>query len=326
MAAWHVLLTFSLVLLLLLRIIYVYKQVTTTMWPTDYKEFRNTMIEKKMLKGAPTNPEKLPIKLLIVGLAKDILPQLKMNMEYLLEIGKNFERCKFVIVENDSTDGTTEYLQSIQSDTIKVLSFKADMPGAMSQGSNDLRRFQIMAFWRNKYIEEIRKPEYDDFTHVLISDLDHSVGTSFEHVKTCFERADWDMVSANGTNSVHGAFEIGLYFRLFKQGYYDTLAYRDVNFSRVAQSGQTEKALPISKYRTEKKTDVFKLRTPFVDSTRIDWMPVTSAFGGMTIYRKEALVSCTYGAYDCEHIAIHDEMIEKGFSRMFINPRFLLFH
>ena len=322
MAAWHILLTFSLVLLILLRVIYVHRQVMVTMWPKDYKRFRNSMISHKMSKST----QKLPIKLLMVGLAKDILHQLKMNVEYLLEIGEHFESFKFVIVENDSTDGTAQYLQSIQSDVIKVLSFKEDMPGAMSQGSNDLRRFKIMAYWRNKYLEEIRKPEYDEFTHVLISDLDHHVGTTFEHVKTCFERADWDMVSANGTNSVHGAFEISLYFKLARCRYYDTLAYRDVNFSRVAQRSQNDQKLPISKYRTDKKTEVFELRTPFVDSTRIDWMPVTSAFGGMAIYRKEALVSCTYGAYDCEHIAIHDEMIEKGFNRMFINPRFVLFH
>ena len=326
MAAWHILLTFSLVLLLLLRIIYVYKAIVSTSWPKDYRKFRHEMIERKMIETAPEPNTKLPIKLIIVGLAKNILGQLHMNLEYLQEIGKNFERCQFVIVENDSTDGTAEYLQSIQSETIKVLSFKASMPDAISHGAATLKRFEVMAFWRNKYMEEIRKPEYDDFTHVLVSDLDHHVGTSFKHVQTCFERADWDMVSANGTNSLHGTFEINLYCRIARCIYYDTLAFRDKKYNRTSRRNQAETNLPISKYRTDKKTDVFTLRAPIIDSTSIDWIPVTSAFGGMTIYRKEALVSCSYGAYDCEHIVLHDEMIAKGYNRMFINPRFVLYN
>ena len=49
-------------------------------------------------------------------------------------------------------------------------------------------------------------------------------------------------------------------------------------------------------------------------------VPVTSCFGGLGIYRTEALLAGCYGARDCEHIDLHRSMREKGFTRTFLNP------
>jgi hypothetical protein len=59
-----------------------------------------------------------------------------------------------------------------------------------------------------------------------------------------------------------------------------------------------------------------------------DWINVDSAFGGLAIYRKEAIVHGQYvginslGGQICEHVPFHDDLISKGF-RIFINPKLI---
>ena len=53
-------------------------------------------------------------------------------------------------------------------------------------------------------------------------------------------------------------------------------------------------------------------------------IPVTSAFGGMGIYRISSIQGCRYSAeFDqsltCEHVSFHDQIIKKG-GKIFICP------
>jgi hypothetical protein len=55
-----------------------------------------------------------------------------------------------------------------------------------------------------------------------------------------------------------------------------------------------------------------------------EWIEVESAFGGLAIYRREALLEGRYnGVRDgegiCEHVPLHAELRAKG-RRIFINP------
>ncbi len=56
------------------------------------------------------------------------------------------------------------------------------------------------------------------------------------------------------------------------------------------------------------------------------WIEVESAFGGLAIYRRDALLEGDYrgldanGAEVCEHVSLHQAMRSTG-ARLYINPR-----
>jgi hypothetical protein len=59
-------------------------------------------------------------------------------------------------------------------------------------------------------------------------------------------------------------------------------------------------------------------------SPKAQWIEVDSAFGGLAIYRREALLAGRYrGMTDagpiCEHVPLHAELRAQGY-RIFINP------
>jgi glycosyltransferase involved in cell wall biosynthesis len=323
MHAWIVLLVFSLTMLVVLRILCnlrMFKQV----WYAkkcykDYKNKRKDWLENEVPKWE--RPEKassykrLP-KIIFAGLAKDIRDPLQANLEYLLDICKNHcEDYRIIIVENDSTDGTKEYIQTQAelNPNIILLSSNEGIRSAVSHGGLSTKRFEIMAYWRNKYIEELKNDKYKDFDYVCVTDLDHHVGTTEKALKTCFEHKHWDAISANGISTNYTTFEMDIAFFLTNDFYYDRLAYRDAAYKRVKRHSPVD-----AKNAT--------LDFPYFDVNDPDLKPVTSGFGGITIYRKEALLSATYSGHDCEHICLHDKMIQNGYNRMFVNPKFVLWH
>ncbi len=64
-------------------------------------------------------------------------------------------------------------------------------------------------------------------------------------------------------------------------------------------------------------------------------MKVASAFGGLVIYKAEAVRGLRYFSREnkdekiqseCEHWSFHAGMSEKGCDRIFINPSLILYH
>lgn len=251
--------------------------------------------------------------IVFVGLAKDIRAALDASLRGLEALGAQLPDYRILVVENDSTDGTAELLRAAarRNPKIRAQCFTENAASAVTHGAHSLRRFAKMAYWRNKYLDELRdNPEYAAFEYVCVLDLDHRAPILLSSVATCFERTDWDMVSANG---IHYAdrFDMPFELRLFMNpnDYYDKLALRTAAGERVR--GHNPKGTVDCKgYSTRQR----------------EWVPVTSAFGGATLYRREALLSARYDGYDCEHVALHDDMIRHGHARMYINPRFVLRH
>jgi hypothetical protein len=60
---------------------------------------------------------------------------------------------------------------------------------------------------------------------------------------------------------------------------------------------------------------------------------VASAFGGLAIYRREAIEGCRYGVLlndnekvesRAEHYFFHRQMAERGFDKLFVNPSMIV--
>ena len=66
-----------------------------------------------------------------------------------------------------------------------------------------------------------------------------------------------------------------------------------------------------------------------------DWIRVYSAFGGLAIYRFEAVKGLRYACpslrndddrveVKCEHYSLYKQMAERGYDKVFINPSMIL--
>ena len=139
---------------------------------------------------------------------------------------------------------------------------------------------------------------------------------------------------------------------VFANGSYDLFALRSPEFFLSVElvGDSWGQSLKVIRSHLKKRLD------------EVDWLPVDSAFGGLAIYRKEALKKVRYGAllnksilhpyhgyiealqndikrnyllkkltklvslfenkqhlrYICEHVYLHDQMIQNGFHRFFI--------
>jgi len=170
-------------------------------------------------------------------------------------------------------------------------------------------RIDKMAMLRNYYLEYIDKQGWIA-DYLIVVDLD-VVQINLEGLLSSFSsKIEWDAVSAFG-------YSLG---PNLKRRYHDTYAltlYGDENMPQ-----------------TEKKIKSLMALYPVVKNYG-DWIRVFSAFGGLTIYRFEAIKGLRYTCPSlrnnddrvevrCEHYSLYKQMAERGYDKVFINPAMTL--
>jgi hypothetical protein len=298
---------------------------------------------------------------IICGVVKNCADKIDANMNLAIKTGEQFNAYKLVIYENNSTDKTKELLKKYK--TAKIISEDID-PETIRKtsqiwsykeitGSDHPCRIEQIANARNRVIDEISKPEYDEFTHVVWIDLD-SNGWSIEGIGNSFlQTTQWDVIYANGINP--------------NRTYYDmyalrTLANPDLCFGPEIVGEHFWKNL--------------KTNLNFMNESAL--IPTCSAFGGIGIFKREIFKKYRYdcmvnpavktfyknivsnsrlndkyngliknpdtkfpngyleenifwksnSGYDkpvvCEHVCLNLELYNNGY-KMFINPKMLYF-
>lgn len=162
-----------------------------------------------------------------------------------------------------------------------------------------------MAYYRNQYLTFIKENKYyADF--VLVVDLDLQRIELSGILDSLAQSNNWDMIAANGIIYSPSAF--------FRRRYNDTFALVEEGEENLPQ---TEKSIKEKQY----KWAHLKNGDPLAS--------VYSAFGGLAIYRFDAIKDCRYEAIAnedsrvevrCEHFALCKQMHDNGFDRIFINP------
>ena len=174
------------------------------------------------------------------------------------------------------------------------------------------KRTERLAFCRNKYLEYIRAGDRPiPYDYVVVADLDGiNSCLNYESVYSCFKRDGWDVCTANQAGPYYDIWALrhelwcpgdcwAEHGFLKKQGL-------DANIATVASILSRQIVIP-------------------KDSP---WIEVESAFGGIAIYRGDALKYGIYTGLDCrgneicDHPTLHATLRKNG-CRIFINPSFI---
>ena len=236
---------------------------------------------------------------------------LRHNLPVMEALSREFYDFKMVIFENDSVDDTKEVLkhwQKVFGDKLEVISEDTMAGNTIPKPSEvscnpfySARRIGKMVNLRNQYMDYVEKMSAD---FLMVVDLDIA-GFSLDGILSSFNLGiQWDAVCANCWS---------LSPRL-KRRYHDTYALVEYGDE---QNPQTEKKIL-------SLSDKFASIRPGDSPVR-----VFSAFGGITIYRFEAVRGLRYKLLQnedervevrCEHFSLYRQMADKGYDKVYINP------
>lgn len=246
------------------------------------------------------------------GIVKDCAKPLTRNIKIIEKLCDYFKDSLIVIYENDSVDDTKLILQewSVRNKKVKVISenwnevYKNQkMNETLFFKANSLERISNMARCRNKYLDYITYNQLKS-DYIIVVDLDVASININGVLDTFDDLRRWDAVSANG---------IALSAKL-RNRYFDTYA--------LCEIGEEKLSVTDTKLQTQQfKWGKFKSGMP--------WVPVFSAFGGLCIYRYQSIINSRYRVVmnedsyiqtKCEHFGLFEDMNEKGYDKVFLNP------
>jgi len=249
----------------------------------------------------------LATDLAVVGLVRNGQATLEAALDRIAAALPRDRRVHWCVVESDSSDGSAELVARLAAQRER---FTGLCLGALRERLP--QRTARIANCRNAYLDWLAEASrHSPIGHVLVADLDGVIDRlDAPGLASCWKRDDWAVCAAN----VDGP-------------YYDVWAlrhpqwcpgdcWREAGFLRTLGASE-ERAAYAAVYSR-------MLRLP-LDA---DWIEVESAFGGLALYRADALLGARYeglaadGGEVCEHVALHAQIRQRG-GRVFINPRLL---
>jgi len=253
-----------------------------------------------------------------VGIAKDAAPYINRNIEICKYIGERFANYDIYVYENDSTDNTVDILKhhNIAFDSEKRPDLAYTRDDSPDIDPYHYKRCVKLVEARNRYMSL----DYSDYDYVCVIDWDIKGGwwiEGFFHALTALNYLpEAGAVGAYGMLG-EGTGKVQLEnCDLKNRLMYDSFAYRSKN---------APERLHIS------QVGVFNyVRTSIGDNP----IEVNSNFGGITMYKKEALSGRTYSAkhwepengdVDCDHVCLHRGMREDGY-KIYMDPTFISSH
>lgn len=253
------------------------------------------------------SPAALPRSVLVTGLVRNCARGIATELQRLQGVLQGFEKVQWLLVESDSHDDSLKVLEALSA---RMPGFRHVSLGAL-RGQRPLRTDRL-AHCRNAYLEEIdHNPVYAGVQTVLVTDWDRvNTHLTSQGLRSCWARDGWDACMPNQAGP-----------------YYDVWALRHPEWSAndcfaAMRFLQRQGLTPERALREAVDSRMITI------SPQADWIEVDSAFGGMAVYRREALRGLRYQGLDaaghetCEHVALHAQMRARG-SRLFINPQFI---
>ncbi len=233
-------------------------------------------------------------KVLICGICRNVEKSVPNDIASMEKLGSHFSDYRVIIYENNSSDRTVELMRAWAQCNAKVLFLSENLTKQQALDASPMKaieRFVLIARARNKVLDVIMKEEYEDYKYVILADLD------FTH--------PWDIANIIDTieNPEHE------FDAVFANGHYDVLAFRNEEFPIGYELLGNPYWNLIN--RTRASASFKKI---FDKSSR--WTRVYSAFGGIGIYKREAMKGCRYSGTvtkDLERCLIEWVKIPNGF-------------
>ena len=145
-------------------------------------------------------------KIIICGIVRNIDNYINNSLILCLKTTQLFKESKIIIYENNSIDRTKLILNKFKVNP----KFKIISEDIIETNNNHLERITNA---RNKLIDEIREPIYNDYDYIIMIDLDTDYW-SIEEINNCFKNTlQWDVIYGHGINK--------------KGFYYNKYSYRD---------------------------------------------------------------------------------------------------
>jgi hypothetical protein len=246
-------------------------------------------------------------RFLVVGLARNCEKHIRTDVMKLRSALGGLPNVSWLVVESDSSDGTVQALERLcgEISTFRYLSL-----GTLRK-SVPLRTERI-AYCRNRYLAELREnPAYADIDYLVVADLDGmNDAVTAEAILSCWRRGGWDVCTANQRGPYYDVWT------LRHRAWSPNDCFEQHRFLTRLGTG-SESALASAVFSR-------MLRIP----EDADWIEVDSAFGGLAIYRRQAIGDAKYVGLNSEgyevsdHVAFHESLKRSG-AKIFINPRLI---
>jgi hypothetical protein len=248
----------------------------------------------------------------ICALARNCKKSLERNKHNIEKLCSFFKNYKIILFENDSIDGTREYIEMWSKQNTNVILIKCPnnptcklkTKTGYNYGQFSDMRIKKMSEYRDLYLDYIKKSNYT-YTMVVDIDLDMSTieidGLMFILSKSYL----WNGVFINGRSNVPGTF--GLI----------TLPYDAMAYSKSIKCKNPYNSFQRLYYLLHNYINLY------IDtSSRDEFIKVSSAFNGVAIYKTSKLKNATYKtniATPCEHCTLHENMDKLYISNKWIN-------
>lgn len=253
-----------------------------------------------------SNINSAPGEVLVVGLARNISRRMERTIDVLRRATSSCSKVHFLVIESDSDDDTPERLKRLESE---VPNFRFLSLGQLRH--NTEMRTERIAICRNAYLDELRDhPDYRNVSHLVAADLDGVCkDLTPQAFLSCWDQPEpWNVCAAN-----QGDF------------YYDIWALRHPSWCPTDCWHDFEKWVPIVGRHRAREMFIFS-RMIHIPTSR-PMVEVDSAFGGLAVYQRDAILSARYsgvaadgsGMPVCEHVSLCQQMRTAG-HRIFINP------
>ena len=242
-------------------------------------------------------------EVLIVGLVRNCETSLESEVETLRASFEDFKNVSFFLVESDSTDGSLEALRELAT---RIPNFKFLSLGNLRQSIPD--RIKRIAHCRNAYLYYVRTTS-EKFDYVVVADLDgvNNLLTK-EKVATCWKFDGWSACTANQTGP-----------------YYDIYALRAPGWSEMDCWNEARSLYASGMNPVKSWVKAIRDKQRIIPESE-DWIEVTSAFGGLAIYKTEAFLKGNYQTFSddelnvSEHVPFNLKLVASG-HKIFINPK-----
>jgi len=219
---------------------------------------------------------------IICGVVKNAAITLRKNLETAIELGKQCDKYKIVIYENNSIDATKTILNTyvsqpemhiISEDIDPIMLKRSSKIWAYTAvtGSDHPCRIEQIANARNKLVNELQKEIYDDFNYVVMIDFD-SKKFIIEGILDSLR-----LVQENRKRVIYANSE----------KYYDYYALR---------SAHSEYNLYGPELMGEYFWQMMSIEPLRIDPKLPSLVPVYSAFNGIGVYAKDTFTSHFYDA------------------------------